>query len=173
MGWRATRKPNSTPPPKGVRVQAHHAVGNSAAEIMAKHVRGPNRLLPPGNPNAQEQMRFARMPSESYHDMLNKVSGIKQRFEALPSQLRLRFENDPGKLLAYLDDPKNRPEAVRLGLVPMTDAEYQQIQQEESQRHLEALGKALRSDPEAQPDYSRQAAPKLSEPPPKGGPGGK
>lgn len=38
-------------------------------------------------------------------------------FEALPAKLRERFGNDPAQFLAFIDDPANYDEAVKLGLV--------------------------------------------------------
>lgn len=163
------RKPNFTPPPKGVRVQQSGATGNSAAEIMAKHVRGPNRLLPPGNPAASEQLTFQRVRSESFHEMLNIVSGIRTKFETLPHSLRARFQNKPENMLDFMDDPKNRKECVTYGLVPMTDAEYQELSSEAEKKRLEAFAAVLRPDPEAQPNYGRRASPGASDPPQKGG----
>lgn len=39
-------------------------------------------------------------------------------FMQLPSNLRARFQNDPGQFLAFVDDEANRDEAIRLRLVP-------------------------------------------------------
>ncbi|QXP07896.1 MAG: internal scaffolding protein [Arizlama microvirus] len=38
-------------------------------------------------------------------------------FMALPPKLRLRFNNDPGQLIDFLDNPNNVNEAIVLGLV--------------------------------------------------------
>lgn len=35
----------------------------------------------------------------------------------LPAKVRSRFENDPQKFLEFCSDPKNRDEAVSLGLI--------------------------------------------------------
>lgn len=160
------RKPNAPALPKGVKVQQHHKVGNSAADIMRKHLKGPNRLLPPGNPMATAKPRFEEASSLSYHEMLNKVSGVKEKFAGLPASLRQRFKNDPMVMLQFLDDPKNRKEAVRLGLVLMTDAEYMELssefeakrKEEMVSRTAEVLKQALRPDPEAQPNYKKGGA---------------
>lgn len=52
-----------------------------------------------------------------YHGMMNTVLNAQNAFGSLPSHLRARFENDPGKLLAFLQDPNNRDEAIKLGLI--------------------------------------------------------
>ena len=36
---------------------------------------------------------------------------------ALPAQIRSRFENDPAKLIDFLDNSENLDEAIKLGLV--------------------------------------------------------
>lgn len=46
------------------------------------------------------------------------VRKAQEQFEELPAELRYRFANDPGRLIEFLDDPSNRAEAIKLGLVP-------------------------------------------------------
>jgi phage internal scaffolding protein len=58
-----------------------------------------------------------------YHTALNRVLAAQDEFEALPAQIRARFENDPAKLIEFLDDESNRPEAEKLGLVEKVAAE--------------------------------------------------
>lgn len=52
-----------------------------------------------------------------YQTALNLVMEANRNFMTLPAELRARFENDPQQLLAFLDDEKNRAEAIELGLV--------------------------------------------------------
>ena len=58
-----------------------------------------------------------------YHTALNKVIAAQEEFEALPAQIRARFDNDPANLIEFLDDEKNRLEAEELGLVEKGAAE--------------------------------------------------
>jgi phage internal scaffolding protein len=58
-----------------------------------------------------------------YHTALNRVIAAQDEFEALPAQIRARFENDPAKLIEFLEDENNRPEAEQLGLVDKGAAE--------------------------------------------------
>lgn len=51
-----------------------------------------------------------------YQGALNQVLRASQTFLALPSRVRDRFQNDPGKFLAFCHDPKNQTEMVNLGL---------------------------------------------------------
>lgn len=52
-----------------------------------------------------------------YHTMLNEIVEAQTAFGALPAHLRARFDNDPGKLLAFIQDKKNRDEGVSLGII--------------------------------------------------------
>lgn len=52
-----------------------------------------------------------------YHSALNAVIAAQDEFDALPAQIRSRFDNDPEKLIAFMDDENNRTEAEALGLV--------------------------------------------------------
>ena len=58
-----------------------------------------------------------------YHTALNRVIAAQEEFEALPAQIRARFDNDPAKLIEFLDNSDNRPEAEKLGLVEKAAAE--------------------------------------------------
>lgn len=56
--------------------------------------------------------------SLSFQDAMNFVIDAQNQFYNLPAQLRARFSNNPGDLLAFLDDPQNAQEAISLGLLP-------------------------------------------------------
>lgn len=58
---------------------------------------------------------FTGLPS--YRDALNMVNKARDMFMGLDAFVRERFGNDPGRLLDFLADDKNRDEAVKLGLV--------------------------------------------------------
>lgn len=52
-----------------------------------------------------------------YHTALNRVMAAKDEFMTLPAHIRARFDNDPAKLIEFIEDETNRPEAEELGLV--------------------------------------------------------
>ncbi len=60
---------------------------------------------------------------ESYHAQLNKQIEAQNSFDSLPSNIRNRFENDPGKLLDFLANEENLSEAQKLGLVVTPEKE--------------------------------------------------
>lgn len=51
-----------------------------------------------------------------YRSALELIRSAQSSFDALPASVRDRFDNDPAKLLSFLEDPSNRDEAVKLGL---------------------------------------------------------
>lgn len=51
-----------------------------------------------------------------YRDALHLVRAADEAFMQLPAATRFRFDNDPAKLLEFIDDPNNAKEAVTLGL---------------------------------------------------------
>lgn len=55
-------------------------------------------------------------------DAYNRILDAQVKFFELPSAVRERFANDPMQLLAFLMDPRNRPEAEKLGLVNVSPA---------------------------------------------------
>lgn len=47
----------------------------------------------------------------------NILIEAQDAFEALPASLRKRFDNDPAVMLEFIENPDNREEAEKLGLV--------------------------------------------------------
>lgn len=60
---------------------------------------------------------FGDFTGLEFQDMLTRVNAAQAAFDSLPAAIRTRFGNDPGELLDFMDDPSNREEAVKLGLV--------------------------------------------------------
>jgi len=52
-----------------------------------------------------------------YQEALNTVLKAEQQFQGLPSSLRDRLQNDPNQFLAYVANPENSEELLKLGLV--------------------------------------------------------
>lgn len=58
---------------------------------------------------------YANLPD--YHSAMNAIAQAREAFDAMPSSVRARFQNDPGLFVDFCSDAKNRDEAVKLGLV--------------------------------------------------------
>jgi phage internal scaffolding protein len=57
-----------------------------------------------------------------YHSALNAVIAAEDEFMTLPAHIRTRFDNDPSKLIDFMENPANRSEAESLGLVNKSEA---------------------------------------------------
>lgn len=53
--------------------------------------------------------------------VLDMALDARAKFMMLPARLRARFDNQPGKMWAFLQDSENMEEAVRLGLLVRRD----------------------------------------------------
>ena len=52
-----------------------------------------------------------------YQTAMQSISAIESYFDSLPATIRRRFNDDPGQLISFMDNPENRSEAETLGLV--------------------------------------------------------
>lgn len=76
---------------------------------------GVTGMLPQSN---MEAMVGAFEGVTDFHAAMNLVRESELEFMKLSGEVRARFANDPGAVLAFLEDEKNRDEAVKLGLIP-------------------------------------------------------
>lgn len=58
--------------------------------------------------------------SSSFLEAQQIISFANQQFAALPASVRQRFNNDPAQMLAFVDDPANMDEMVKIGLATKT-----------------------------------------------------
>ena len=56
------------------------------------------------------------------HEAMNRVKEAQVEFLMLPSDIRSRFQNDPGLLLEFIGNEANREEAENLGLLPRVES---------------------------------------------------
>lgn len=63
------------------------------------------------------EAKFGDMTGLDFRDMNDKIISARNMFDGLPSEIRNRFDNDVQKLLAFMDDPNNRDEGIKLGLI--------------------------------------------------------
>lgn len=83
--------------------------------IMQKYSR--TNVL--GSPDgATRQPMFGDFTNVDFQATENKIAIVRNAFGELPSNIRTRFENDPGKLLEFVGDDGNKEECIKLGLLP-------------------------------------------------------
>lgn len=78
------------------------------------------RFLKTGQmPDARPAQQFGDFSTvTNFHDATQQVREAENEFATLPSAMRSRFNNNPGELLDFLDDPDNLEEAIELGIIP-------------------------------------------------------
>jgi len=67
---------------------------------------------------------FTQVPTD-LRECLNIVRQADDLFMTLDAKVRARFENDPSQMLDFLNDSKNRDEAIELGLVEPPKAQVE------------------------------------------------
>jgi len=89
--------------------------------IVSKAVRT-GLLMDPVQAAARKQIfgDFASAPD--FLTMQNRVASVTSAFEALPAEVRNRFNNSASELISFMADPANAEEAVSLGLAPKPKA---------------------------------------------------
>jgi len=94
------------------RVEQQHRDECNINTIMRKmHAQG---ILP----HFKQGGNFGDFTSYThFHDMQNRIADAHEDFMRLPSELRYKFDNDPGKLVQFLENPENLSECRRLGLI--------------------------------------------------------
>lgn len=55
-------------------------------------------------------------PTYTYQEAMNELNRARDQFMDLPSSVRTRFENDPGKFLEFATNPQNIEELRKMGL---------------------------------------------------------
>lgn len=80
--------------------------------LVARFTNGGS--LPQRDPS---EYSFGDFSSIDYQSALDTIIVANEQFGTLSADVRERFDNNPAKLLHFLEQDKNREEAVRLGLV--------------------------------------------------------
>lgn len=52
-----------------------------------------------------------------FQTAMQTVRQAQEEFLRVPAEIRARFANDPGQFMAFLEDERNKDEAIKLGLV--------------------------------------------------------
>lgn len=59
----------------------------------------------------------AMLSGEDFNSMMQKIAQVNNQFYELPAEVRKKFANNPSNMLEFIQDPNNREEAEKLGLV--------------------------------------------------------
>lgn len=67
------------------------------------------------------QGRYDDVSVSSFQDAMFLVTQAKNMFNELPSQVRKRFGNDPSEFLGFVQNPENKEEMAKLGILKGND----------------------------------------------------
>lgn len=109
----------NNPPSKGIHctkisgTQQHFKEECNINSIMAKFAKT-GQLTP-----IQKIPQYGDFSNiGSYDEALNQIEAAQNLFGSLPAYVRDRFNNNPGELIAFMNDESNRDEAIKLGFIP-------------------------------------------------------
>ncbi len=68
----------------------------------------------------QHSPQFGDCTGIDFQTSMQTVVRAQEMFADLPSSVRKRFNNEPSELLDFLENPENRLEAIKLGLLDRT-----------------------------------------------------
>lgn len=88
-------------------------------KIVSRIQKGQTVLTSAGEPFYGDVSEFGGL-----QEAIIKVQEADELFMQYPAELRSKFDNDPVKMIEFLEDSNNHAEAIRLGLVkPRPQAE--------------------------------------------------
>lgn len=56
-----------------------------------------------------------------YREALDLVRDAQEEFMTIPSDIRKKFDNDPGKFYQFVSDPDNKDELIKMGFINPKD----------------------------------------------------
>lgn len=83
--------------------------------IMAKAMKTGILQSPGQRPKLPTYGDFSEIGT--FQDAHNLVMQARESFMKFPAIIRKKFNNDPGQMLAFLENPENKEEAIKIGLI--------------------------------------------------------
>lgn len=83
-------------------------------EIVKMYARNGQNLMQPVKVSMEIVNDLTKIPD--YAEALNQVILAQESFESLDPAIRRRFNDDPGALIEFIKDPKNKKEGQILGI---------------------------------------------------------
>lgn len=125
--------------------------GKDDADINVIIERAKRGAIIEPRPQAPVYGDFTQVPTD-LRDALNAIRRADELFMSLDAAVRFRFHNDSQEMLEFLNDPYNRDEAIKLGLVkapvvPVVDPVVETLKSIDSS--LKASSGAKKSKPPA------------------------
>ncbi len=68
-----------------------------------------------------------------YQEAIEVTERAAEQFKTLPSELRKKFDSNPSKFLAFIDDEANKEELIKLGFLKNPDCAEDYIEEEKEE----------------------------------------
>lgn len=65
--------------------------------------------------------RYDDVSAADFQTAMNLVASTKTMFDGLPSGVRTQFGNDASKFLAFVQNPDNKDQMVKMGIIELVD----------------------------------------------------
>jgi len=95
---------------------------------------------------------YGDFSSIDHMDWRNKIADAEMAFHRLGPRIRAKFRNDPHQMLRWVEDPENKQEAIKLGLLVPEKETYEEAALKAEE---EARGSAPKADDEANPGFKK------------------
>lgn len=93
------------------KTEKSHQKACNINTIMAKAIKGQMPLVPEGG------LRYGDFSNvHTFQSAMDAIVQSQMMFDALPSNIRKRFHNDPSEFVQFMEDEDCHEEAIRLGL---------------------------------------------------------
>lgn len=135
-----------------------HSFGNSSiARQSDAHDADINHIMRrvSGAPSSEPMFGDSVGMPRNFAEVFAFHERVVDSFRQLPSEVRLKFKNNPEELVRFVADPANRPEALKLGLLTPSQAEVDEEVELNLQREASAK---IRREKRAERDLKKQAA---------------
>lgn len=91
-----------------------------------------------------------------YQSALDTVMRAQDAFETVPAQLREKLQNDPQKFLEFIQNPENRDEMIKYGII---EAKRPEITLDDIKNEIKSIKKTTSK---SEPDQASKSDPKTS-----------
>lgn len=63
-----------------------------------------------------------------FQTLQNRVIRVRDAFATLAPEVRAKFNNNPAEMIDFVNDPKNKAEAIKMGILPPPKRETKKIE---------------------------------------------
>lgn len=127
LDYEARRKKYAVYNTLPTRTQSHFAEECNIRNILRKYDR--DGVITHIHNREPKYGDFSELPD--YQQTMQRLQIARDEFMNIPSQIREKFHNDPGKFFEFVTDPKNHQELIDMGLIKEKPKQTEEKPQEE------------------------------------------